>query len=141
MLPLRALYLINSHRNNTIFSYQNACSAIFCWKQDNALFIKMAYLWMMALKARPSLHDLVKSLTWTLGYRCVVFWAHRKRASLAETSSCPTTISEIWKKKETNLEFHSFLQFFKMFWSFKIVQRKLVNGLSKTIKPLDFTSQ
>jgi hypothetical protein len=58
---------------------------------------------MIALKARPSLHDDVKSLTLTLGYLVVVFCAHRSNASLAETSSCPTTMSEIWKKEKKEL--------------------------------------
>ena len=53
------------------------------------------FLWMMALKARPSLHDWVKSWTWTPGYLWVVFWAHRSSASLALRSSWPTTMSEI----------------------------------------------
>ena len=56
------------------------------------------FLWMMALKARPSLHDWVKSWTWTPGYLWVVFWAHLSSASLAVRSSWPTTISEIWKE-------------------------------------------
>jgi hypothetical protein len=54
---------------------------------------------MMALKASPSLHDPVKSRTLTFGYLVVVFCAQRSSASLAETSSCPTTMSEIWKKE------------------------------------------
>ena len=57
------------------------------------------FRWIMALKARPSLQDRVKSSTLTPGYRWVVFWAHRNNASLAETSSCPTTMSEIWKRE------------------------------------------
>ena len=58
------------------------------------------FLWMMALKASPSLHDCVKSWTWTPGYLWVVFWAHLSRASLADRSSWPTTMSEIWNKRK-----------------------------------------
>ena len=57
------------------------------------------FLWMMALKARPSRHDWVKSWTLTPGYLWVVFWAHRRSASFADRSSWPTTMSEIWKRK------------------------------------------
>ena len=54
---------------------------------------------MMALKARPSLQDWVKSWTATPGYLWVVFWAHLNKASLALKSSWRTTISEIWNKE------------------------------------------
>lgn len=51
---------------------------------------------MIALKANPSLHEPVKSVTLTPGYFAVDRRAHRKSASLAEMfGSCPTTISEI----------------------------------------------
>ena len=59
---------------------------------------RVTYLlrWMMALKARPSFHELVKSLTRTPGYLAVVRCAHRRRASRAVSdSSCPTMISDI----------------------------------------------
>ena len=61
---------------------------------------------MMALKARPSFHEDVKSLTRTPGYLAVVRWAHRSKASRAvRDSSCPTIMSEICtiatKKKKT----------------------------------------
>lgn len=56
------------------------------------------FLWMMATKARPSLQEVVKFLTSTLGYLWVVRRAHRSSASLAvRFSSWPTMISEIWK--------------------------------------------
>ena len=61
------------------------------------------FLWMMALKARPSRHDCVKSWTLTPGYFWVVFWAHRSSASFAVRSSCPIVISEILKKEKKPL--------------------------------------
>ena len=52
--------------------------------------------WIIALNARPSFHDEVKSLTRTPGYLAVVRWAHRNRASRAVSdSSCPTMMSDI----------------------------------------------
>lgn len=41
--------------------------------------------WMIALNARPSLQDDVKSLTLTPGYLAVDLRAHRSRASRAVT--------------------------------------------------------
>ena len=73
------------------------------------------FLWMMALKARPSRHDWVKSWTLTPGYLWVVFWAHRRSASFADRSSWPTTMSEIWKRKEKQ----------SVYWSHLLVMREL----------------
>ena len=55
---------------------------------------------MMALNARPSFHELVKSDTRTPGYLAVDRRAHLSKASLAETLvSSPTTISDICNKQ------------------------------------------
>jgi len=56
--------------------------------------------WIIALNAKPSRHELVKSVTWTPGYLAVVRLAHLNNASRADTfGSWPTTISDIWKCK------------------------------------------
>ena len=96
------------HRNTLIFGiFDLAISFLFYWifscipipifknrhwqilLRVPATFLYSTYLflWMIALKARPSLQDWVKSLTSTPGYLWVVFCAHRSSASFADKSS------------------------------------------------------
>ncbi|PSN48664.1 hypothetical protein C0J52_04767 [Blattella germanica] len=56
------------------------------------------FLWIIALKAKPSRHEAVKSVTLTPGYLAVERLAHLNNASRADTfGSWPTTMSEICK--------------------------------------------
>jgi len=56
------------------------------------------------LNAKPSRHELVKSVTWTPGYLAVVRLAHLNKASRADIfGSWPTTISDICRKKKGSL--------------------------------------
>lgn len=79
------------------------------WKCNSATqyaYNKSNYLlrWIIALNAKPSRHELVKSVTRTPGYLAVERLAHLNNASRADTlGSWPTTISDIWRKKKESL--------------------------------------
>ena len=82
------------------------------------------FLWMRALKARPSRQLLVKSATRTPGYLAVLRRAHRRRASRAETfSSCPTTMSPIWRRNKN----HKVSEFYNKLKHNNIISIKIVS--------------
>jgi hypothetical protein len=75
-----------------------------CKSQDVCNNSKYLLRWIIALNAKPSRHELVKSVTRTPGYLAVVRLAHLNNASRADTlGSWPTTISDICRKKKGSL--------------------------------------
>jgi hypothetical protein len=114
------------------------CKSQFVCNNSNYLL-----RWIIALNAKPSRHELVKSVTRTPGYLAVVRLAHLNNASRADTlGSWPTTISDICRKMRRSLffgEISTITQLYYLVWSRKHKQRPSLNIYALNIQTVRST--